>query len=135
MPCPPVLSSSLLFAHCEDFFRGQVVNEVALAGLDHCMVCTAAAGKVYLRHYHIGFQRSGSKVSLMVPISMCNIVYARCTLLLSIDRERNVATRCFSSYKYLPCLLGWWLIFLCLFCVWCELVWPCGGAARSLTLD
>eukprot|EP00752_Nemacystus_decipiens_P018075 g16207.t1 len=45
-----------------DFFRGQVVNEVALAGLDHCMVCTAAADKVYLRHYHIGFQRSVSKI-------------------------------------------------------------------------
>lgn len=38
------------------------MNEVALAGLDHCMVCTAAQDKVYVRHYHIGFQRSGSKV-------------------------------------------------------------------------
>lgn len=55
-------TSWLFLASCEDFFRGQVVNEVALAGLDHCMVCTAAADKVYLRHYHIGFQRSGSKV-------------------------------------------------------------------------
>ncbi|CAM9610622.1 unnamed protein product [Ectocarpus sp. 6 AP-2014] len=45
-----------------DFFRGQVVNEVALAGLDHCVVCTAAQDKVYVRHYHIGFQRSGSKI-------------------------------------------------------------------------
>lgn len=35
---------------------------MALAGLDHCIVCTAAADKVLVRHYHIGFQRSGSKV-------------------------------------------------------------------------
>ncbi len=35
---------------------------MALAGLDHCVVCTAAADKVLVRHYHIGFQRSGSKV-------------------------------------------------------------------------
>lgn len=46
----------------EDFFRGQEVNEVALAGLDHCVVCTAAQDQVHVRHYHIGFQRSGSKV-------------------------------------------------------------------------
>ncbi|CAN0365510.1 unnamed protein product, partial [Laminaria digitata] len=45
-----------------DFFRGQVVNAITLAGLDHCIVCTAAQDKVHVRHYHIGFQRSGSKI-------------------------------------------------------------------------
>lgn len=38
------------------------MDEVALAGLDHCIVCTAAQDKVHLRHYHVGFRRSGSKV-------------------------------------------------------------------------
>ena len=38
------------------------MDNVALAGMDHCMVCTAAQDKVFLRHYHVGFKRSGSKV-------------------------------------------------------------------------
>lgn len=38
------------------------MDQIALAGLDHCMVCTAAQDKVFLRHYHIGFRRSGSKI-------------------------------------------------------------------------
>ncbi|CAM9501752.1 unnamed protein product [Choristocarpus tenellus] len=45
-----------------DFFRGEVVGQIALAGLDHCMVCTTVGDNVLLRHYHIGFKRSGSKV-------------------------------------------------------------------------
>ena len=38
------------------------MDDVALEGMDHCMVCTAAQDKVFLRHCHVGFKRSGSKV-------------------------------------------------------------------------
>ena len=61
-PWSGVLSRQTVHPNPEDFFRGQVVNEITLAGLDHCIVCTAAQDKVHVRHYHIGFQRSGSKV-------------------------------------------------------------------------
>jgi len=45
-----------------DFFRGDEVDSVALPGLDHVMACTAVGGKVYLRHYHIAFKKSGGKI-------------------------------------------------------------------------
>ena len=45
-----------------DFFRGQDVPQIALAGLDHVVVCTALKGKVYIRHYTTAFKRSGTKV-------------------------------------------------------------------------
>ncbi|KAG5190971.1 brix domain-containing 1 [Tribonema minus] len=46
-----------------DFFRGDVVDSVSLAGLDHVMVVTAVeGGPILLRHYLIAFKRSGTKV-------------------------------------------------------------------------
>lgn len=71
------------------------MNEVALAGLDHCMVCTAAEDKVHLRHYHIAFKRSGSKVS-------------KCRRASSLHRRTCLSifrgTRCRNDYSSSPVL-------------------------------
>jgi ribosome production factor 2 len=55
-----------------DFFKGQEVDQICLAGLDHVIVCTAAQGKVHFRVHSIGFKKSGTKIpkvelSLMGP--------------------------------------------------------------------
>lgn len=45
-----------------DFFRGQVVDSINLAGLDRVFVCVAAAGKVHIRHCAIRLKKSGTRV-------------------------------------------------------------------------
>eukprot|EP00897_Mesotaenium_endlicherianum_P010516 jgi/Mesen1/9493/ME000063S08948 len=45
-----------------DFFRGEVVENINLAGIDRVFVVVAAAGKVYLRHCAIRLKKSGTKV-------------------------------------------------------------------------
>jgi hypothetical protein len=40
------------------------VDKVNLAGLDHVIVCTAADGKIYFRHYAIKLKKSGTPVRL-----------------------------------------------------------------------
>jgi len=45
-----------------DYFRGEVVPKINLAGLDHVIVCTASGQKVWFRHYGILLKKSGSKV-------------------------------------------------------------------------
>lgn len=44
-----------------DFFRGPVVDNVRLSGLEHVMMFTAVEGKVYLRSYKVQFKKSGCK--------------------------------------------------------------------------
>jgi len=45
-----------------DFFRGTLLTEINLAGLDHVIVCTVHQEKVLLRHYNIILKKSGSKI-------------------------------------------------------------------------
>ncbi|XP_048768209.1 ribosome production factor 2 homolog [Ostrea edulis] len=45
-----------------DFFRGPVVTQVRLAGLEHVILITAAAGgKILLRNYRVLLKKSGSR--------------------------------------------------------------------------
>jgi len=53
----PVLKNLLL-----DFFRGDEVDTINLAGLDHVMVCTVGEGKLLIRHYGTHLTRSGTKI-------------------------------------------------------------------------
>jgi len=45
-----------------DFFKGQEVDQICLAGLDHVIVCTAAQGKCHFRVHSIDFKKSGTKI-------------------------------------------------------------------------
>lgn len=44
-----------------DYFRGQVLDKINLAGLDRIIVCTAHKSVVYFRHYGIILKAAGSK--------------------------------------------------------------------------
>jgi ribosome production factor 2 len=44
-----------------DYFRGQVLDKINLAGLDRVVVCTAHKGVVYFRHYGIILKTTGTK--------------------------------------------------------------------------
>lgn len=44
-----------------DFFRGPVIKQVRLQGLEHVIMITAANGKIYIRNYRILLKKSGSK--------------------------------------------------------------------------
>ncbi|XP_064623284.1 ribosome production factor 2 homolog [Lineus longissimus] len=44
-----------------DFFRGPVIENIRLSGLEHVMMFTAAEGKVFLRSYKVLFKKSGCK--------------------------------------------------------------------------
>lgn len=44
-----------------DYFRGQVLDKLNLAGLDRIIVCTAHKSVVYFRHYGIILRAAGSK--------------------------------------------------------------------------
>jgi len=45
-----------------DFYRGEVVEQISLVGLDHVFVCTALDGKIYFRHYNIKLKKSGANL-------------------------------------------------------------------------
>ncbi|XP_069128652.1 ribosome production factor 2 homolog [Argopecten irradians] len=45
-----------------DFFRGPVVSQLRLAGLEHVIQITALDGKILLRNYKIKMKKSGSKI-------------------------------------------------------------------------
>ncbi len=46
-----------------DFFRGQEVTQVSLAGLSHVCVCTAVeAEKILMRWYTVAYRKSGTNV-------------------------------------------------------------------------
>ncbi|KAK3096760.1 hypothetical protein FSP39_003001 [Pinctada imbricata] len=44
-----------------DFFRGPVVEQVRLSGLEHTVMITAADGKIFIRNYKILMKKSGCK--------------------------------------------------------------------------
>jgi len=44
-----------------DYFRGQVLDKINLAGLDRVVVCTAHKSVVYFRHYGIILKTTGTK--------------------------------------------------------------------------
>jgi len=43
-----------------DYFRGEVLSKVNIAGLDRLIVCTAYKEKVYFRHYGVLLKNSGT---------------------------------------------------------------------------
>eukprot|EP00271_Cylindrocystis_brebissonii_P000438 TRINITY_DN10523_c0_g2_i1.p1 TRINITY_DN10523_c0_g2~~TRINITY_DN10523_c0_g2_i1.p1 ORF type:complete len:356 (+),score=85.29 TRINITY_DN10523_c0_g2_i1:249-1316(+) len=45
-----------------DFFRGEVVETLNLAGLDRVFICMALEGKVWLRHCAVRLKKSGTSV-------------------------------------------------------------------------
>ncbi|KAK7108841.1 ribosome production factor 2 homolog [Littorina saxatilis] len=45
-----------------DFFRGPVVDNVRLAGLEHVISLTAADGKIYLRNYKVQMKREAGSL-------------------------------------------------------------------------
>lgn len=44
-----------------DYFRGQVLDKINLAGLDRIIVCTAHKGIIHFRHYGIVLMATGTK--------------------------------------------------------------------------
>jgi ribosome production factor 2 len=52
-----------------DFFRGQVLQKVNLAGLDHVVVLTAVSSDmIYFRHYAVTLKKSGTKVRVLARV-------------------------------------------------------------------
>lgn len=46
-----------------DFFRGEVMDIINLAALDHVIICTAQGkDKIFFRHYCVRFKKSGGKI-------------------------------------------------------------------------
>jgi len=45
-----------------DMFRGETLDHVNLAGLDHVIVCTAIEDVIHFDHYAISLKKSGSKL-------------------------------------------------------------------------
>jgi len=45
-----------------DFFRGAIVTNINLMGLEHVVVCTAVEGYIFFRVYRINLKKSGSKI-------------------------------------------------------------------------
>lgn len=48
-----------------DFFRGAVVDNINLAGLDHVLSFTATPDRVFLRHYRILLKKSGTRLPIV----------------------------------------------------------------------
>ncbi|KAL5010447.1 hypothetical protein ScPMuIL_012752 [Solemya velum] len=44
-----------------DFFRGPVVTQIRLAGLEHVIMVNAIDGKIFIRNYKILLKKSGSR--------------------------------------------------------------------------
>jgi len=63
---PPLLFvRPLPLTYDAHFYRGEVVEQISLVGLDHVFVCTALDGKIYFRHYNIKLKKSGANVPLL----------------------------------------------------------------------
>jgi len=45
-----------------DWFRGEPLEKVNLAGLDRVIVCTAVSGKIFFRHYALQLKKSGTRL-------------------------------------------------------------------------
>ena len=48
-----------------DFFRGDKATKLSLKGVDHAIGFTCVEGKIHMRAYNIGYQKSDSKVSIL----------------------------------------------------------------------
>lgn len=44
-----------------DFFRGSVIKQIRLQGIEHVIMISAVDGKIYLRNYRISLKKSGSR--------------------------------------------------------------------------
>jgi hypothetical protein len=47
-----------------DYFRGEALEKIDLVGLSRVITVAVAGGKVFVRHYTMAFQKSGSKVHI-----------------------------------------------------------------------
>lgn len=54
-----------------DFFRGEVVDNINLQGLDHVIVLTAKDRIIHFSHYAVKFKKSGTKVR---DYSFCHLL-------------------------------------------------------------
>lgn len=45
-----------------DFFRGSIIKQIRLQGIEHVIMISAIDGKIYIRNYRIILKKSGSKV-------------------------------------------------------------------------
>eukprot|EP00040_Diaphanoeca_grandis_P025823 m.143700 g.143700 ORF g.143700 m.143700 type:complete len:337 (+) comp30332_c0_seq1:225-1235(+) len=48
-----------------DMFRGAVVDNINIEGIDHVISVTAVEGRVHFRHYAINFKKSGTRIPLV----------------------------------------------------------------------
>jgi ribosome production factor 2 len=53
-----------------DFFRGEVVDNVRLQGIEHALHFTAAEGKLYIRSYRVMLKKSATKVPNVELVEM-----------------------------------------------------------------
>lgn len=53
-----------------DFFRGPVVNNVTLKGLEHVMSFTANEGTIYIRNYKVQLKKSGTRTPRIELLEM-----------------------------------------------------------------
>lgn len=49
-----------------DFFRGDKATKLSLKGVDHALGFTCIDGKIHIRAYNLGYQKSDSKVSYFI---------------------------------------------------------------------
>lgn len=53
-----------------DFFRGDKANKISLKGVDHAIGFTVMDGRIHLRAYNLGYQKSDSKVYIITITDM-----------------------------------------------------------------
>ena len=53
-----------------DFFRGDKANKISLKGVDHAIGFTVMDGRIHLRAYNLGYQKSDSKVYIITITAM-----------------------------------------------------------------
>ena len=53
-----------------DFFRGDKANKISLKGVDHAIGFTVMDGRIHLRAYNLGYQKSDSKVCIITITDM-----------------------------------------------------------------
>ena len=68
-----------------DFFRGDKASKISLQGVDHAIGFTCVDGKIHLRAYNLGYQKSDTKVSLFILAFSFSFVY----IILNCDIINN----------------------------------------------
>ena len=53
-----------------DFFRGDKADKLSLKGVDHALGFTCIDGKIHIRAYNLGYQKSDSKVPNLSMLPM-----------------------------------------------------------------